>query len=682
MNSMKKLSYLSLLAGISFCLVFSASISGARGMKEKDIHQNTIKKQLESAIEASPENYAIHYYLGIVYLREGDRDEAINAWETYLGSAPEDSRSVSIRERLTVLKMEQARAFARKAAKLALGGETTAEVRDDTIAVLDFKNLGTAELMPFIKGLTAMIITDLSKVPQLKVVERARMKALMDEMKLAQTGIIDASTTARMGRLLQARTIDWGELKALANDIISIRTVLSDTLSQAKIGERTTEGPRKRFFELQKQLVFDILALLGIKTEELDEDVLKALRTVHTQNYDAFISYGKGIDFLDKGDFSQAKESFETATQLDPGFDLADTAERSTPAAEIVVTTFTVEPQTEETTGEIAEDKDTTTADRDDGTTTSDEGEDTQTIAASEATVTESIVTEPTPVEITTNITQDTTVVVTATDSGGVDTGTDSGPTHQYGYFTNILSNTDGAYHGIYYTAWKQDLNDWTADSSWGHPSTASGVLETINSLVVVDTVDSITIGMPNDTTWTEMGHNAYMVWGHWNDTDEMVRQSNPTAPLGHYVFDSIGYFIYGDYTNEEQWASLASGDISLTYSGNAYGTHAAAPSEMMTGTFTALIDILGGSADVRDFDLSVSGGDHSATIENGVGSMFHGELDLWNATVTVDNDPTTDFFWVSGSLYGPAGENIGGIFAIEKDSGANSVNGIFEGSR
>jgi len=677
-----------LLAGLCISILFAAPICDARGTKNADAHLNTITKQLEGAVESNPGNYALYYYLGNAYLRANNRDAAIQAWDVYLAAAPVDSRSISIRERLTILKMAQARELARKAAKLKAGDSGAADVNNDTIAVLDFKNMGSDELTPFIKGLTAMIITDLSKVPQLKVVERARMQALMDEMKLAQMGVIDPATTARMGRLLQARTIDWGELAALSGDMISIKTVLSDTLTQDKVGEKKVEGNRRQFFELEKQLVFDILAMLGIKTEELDEDVLKAIKTVHTQNYDAFISYGRGLDFLDKGDFSQAKDSFETAAQLDPDFDLAETAEISTPRTDdIIVADIEPAPAPAEPAAPEAE---TTTGETDTSDEPGDSGSGTGTTTTRDDDPPPSVPTPPPPVE---DIAQDTTLIETCEpycEEGDHHMPPAIGPDHSYGYFTNILKNANGLYHGLFHTPFWADLAAWSADSTW-FGDWAEGDLTQITSLTVGGNTQDLSAD-PNNIVRSELGRTEYMVWGTWADSQEMVIDANvnPASPgSGHYRFDPKGYYVYGDPivtdpNDMTAWSDLVSSDKTLTYSGDAYGTHTAAPDTMMTGTFAAQIDIASGQADVRDFDLSVSGGGHSASIENGVGSMWEGQLDLWSASAAVDGQPTqpADRYWVSGALYGPTGEEIGGIFFIEKDAGDNAVHGMYRGGK
>jgi len=584
--------------------------------------------------------------------------------------------------------MEQARTSAR----LALAeGDTGIQFDAETVAILEFKNEAGKEYVPFVKGLTAMVITDLSKVPQLKVVERARMQALLTEMQLSQTGLVDSSTGAKVGRLLQAQTIDWGSLQVPDDNMIRINSVLSDTFSRSTVGESSVEGLKTRFFELEKQIVFAILADLGINKEDLDESVLEALQEIETTSFDAFMHFGAGLEYLDNGNYSEAKDEFEMAADLDPEFEMAATAEEETPAVAIDASSYEldldlVDAEGDGLDGTTSESEDTvaSSSGAEEATTegeVADEGVEgdwasdfTETDSADNYTVDADVV------DATTEVVQDTTAIETG---GGHTSG---GPTQRLGYFTNILNNGEGLYHGTFYIESLQDLNNWSASSTWFENS-MEGEFNVINSLVVVDPADPITGGMPNETTWTPIGSSSYMTWGHWSDTDEMVRQSNPTPPLGRYLFDATGYYIYGDVTTEQQIMDLAASDRSFSYTGDAWGTHAAEPGVMMTGGFNASVDILGGFVEIPNFDLSISSTNHSAEIVGASGFLNDFGFDTFfisGGTWSVDGLDlnTSDLYSGVGSFYGPNAEEMGGTFVIEKDSGDNAVVGMFKGGK
>lgn len=60
------------------------------------------------------------------------------------------------------------------------------------------------------KGLQSMLTSDLSQIPDLKLVERARLQELQKEIALGKTGGFDKKTTARAS--CSARRIWWSAL--------------------------------------------------------------------------------------------------------------------------------------------------------------------------------------------------------------------------------------------------------------------------------------------------------------------------------------------------------------------------------------------------------------------------------------------------------------------------------------
>lgn len=54
-------------------------------------------------------------------------------------------------------------------------------------------------------GLQQMLITELAQSSELRLVERSRIREILDELELGQSGYVDPETSATVGRLVQAR---------------------------------------------------------------------------------------------------------------------------------------------------------------------------------------------------------------------------------------------------------------------------------------------------------------------------------------------------------------------------------------------------------------------------------------------------------------------------------------------
>ena len=130
-------------------------------------------------------------------------------------------------------------------AKKVLEEEKTLQTLEgkNTVAVLYFQNkTNQSDLDPLQKGLTLMLITDLSKVGGLQVIERVRLQALIEEMGLGTTGLVAPGAAPRVGRLLGAQWIVGGEILKGPADQLNLQSNPLEVPTQKILGQLMTEG--------------------------------------------------------------------------------------------------------------------------------------------------------------------------------------------------------------------------------------------------------------------------------------------------------------------------------------------------------------------------------------------------------------------------------------------------------
>lgn len=194
----------------------------------------------------------------------------------------------------------------------------------NTLAVLYFQNRsGREELTPLQKGLSLMLITDLSIIKDLQVVERARLQALMEEMGLGVSGLAEQSTAPRVGRLLGAGRLVGGDIEAAQQERLRARSRLVDVPSTSIMGQPESEGSLEELFRIEKDLLFDIVKLLKI---EVPPEVEKKLRKPCSTRKDALFALFTGVDASDKGEYEKAAESYRKALDLDTNICVAGSA--------------------------------------------------------------------------------------------------------------------------------------------------------------------------------------------------------------------------------------------------------------------------------------------------------------------------------------------------------------------
>jgi TolB-like protein len=256
----------------------------------------------------------------MVYEKQYDLPKAISEYGEYYQKNPLTLAGRRLKARIGILMRKQ---IAREV-KAAVEREESLDVDripENTIAVLYFANLtGDKEFDVLGKGLADMIITDLSQVNALKVVERTRIQALVDELKLGDLGVIDKSTAPRAGRLLGARRIVNGGLAAPQANTFTIDALATNIVVGKTDAQADVTGMRNRFFLMEKELVFGILEGLNIEISQKEQD---AIQKLPTESFLAFLAYSRGLDYEDRGMYGEAAGEYQKATEIDRGFSQA-----------------------------------------------------------------------------------------------------------------------------------------------------------------------------------------------------------------------------------------------------------------------------------------------------------------------------------------------------------------------
>lgn len=265
-------------------------------------------------------------YLGLAYLKNNQLEEGIAVWNTFQ-DVGQPKIEAEMKRVLTVLTMAESKKYALKAVEQEKKLETNSFV-PNSYAVLYYNDLSPEKgLRAVQKSLAAMITTDLAKSGQVKVIERIRMDALMSEIKLGQTGAVDMKSAPRAGRLLGAEKLVVGTLSTLLRDLI-INSSVAASIQGQELFSFSKKDRLENFFILEKEIVREILKKKQIILGPEDS---KNVFAYHTQDFDAFLYFGKGLDAQDQGNWGQSRSFFLKALELDPKFELARQAYLSSP---------------------------------------------------------------------------------------------------------------------------------------------------------------------------------------------------------------------------------------------------------------------------------------------------------------------------------------------------------------
>ena len=191
---------------------------------------------------------------------------------------------------------------------------------------------GDSSLQPLSRGLAELMVSDLAMVRSLRLLERIQIGALLDEMKLGQSGRADSSTAARVGRLLRAERMVQGVAAITPNGPVRMSATVVRADGMVRSGAQAN-GTFKQLLDLEKQLVFGLATELGIQLTDAERQ--RILRQ-GPKNLVAFLAYSQGLEAMDRGDYRAAAGAFAAAVRSDPSFKAAREHQQAAEAAPAV----------------------------------------------------------------------------------------------------------------------------------------------------------------------------------------------------------------------------------------------------------------------------------------------------------------------------------------------------------
>ena len=266
--------------------------------------------------------------------KAGRFDLAFATYTAFANQYPRARRVAAVR----ALAQLALRTQATQTAKLALARESTLTAsapEPSTVAVLPLTIAGDSSLQPLSRGLAELMVSDLAMVRSLRLLERVQIGALLDEMKLGQSGRADPSTAARVGRLLRAERMVQGVAAITQNGAVRMSATVVRGDGNVRSGAQAN-GTFKQLLDLEKQLVFGLATELGIQLTEAERQ--RILRQ-GPKNLAAFLAYSNGLEALDRSDYRTAAGAFSAAQRADPTFQAAAQQKQVAEAAPAVAAT-------------------------------------------------------------------------------------------------------------------------------------------------------------------------------------------------------------------------------------------------------------------------------------------------------------------------------------------------------
>lgn len=190
----------------------------------------------------------------------------------------------------------------------------------NTIAVVDFYNASQNEEWNWLSaGLADMLITDMSVIPDMAILDRENLKAYQKELDLDRTGLVDTEMVSRLAKTAKVDKVIFGVYTINSNNL-DIKVNIVDISQQKLIQFENTSGGLNEVLSLQKQLSQRIIDRFNIR---LSDRETKILGQIKTESLDAAAHFYRGLIHYDKGDIEYALAEARLSQRIDPAYQAA-----------------------------------------------------------------------------------------------------------------------------------------------------------------------------------------------------------------------------------------------------------------------------------------------------------------------------------------------------------------------
>lgn len=271
---------------------------------------------LQNASRLTPDDAATHIYIGIAREKKEDWQGALASYERSLSC--EGLSFAQVRDVKTRIARATREAQKRRAVELI--GQP-GEVEENALAVYSFSaSDSTSPYQALRKGVAVMLITDLSGVGDLKLVERLQLEAILEEIQRSSGGALDRKMQVRAGKLIGAESSVSGAVITLPDDEVQLQYYVLDNATGKWLGRGESRGRVEEVMRLEKEIAYGVLEQLGVQPTDEERRVIGKIPTT---SFPAFLAFSEGVDLEDREKYMEARARYEQAVRLDPEFEEA-----------------------------------------------------------------------------------------------------------------------------------------------------------------------------------------------------------------------------------------------------------------------------------------------------------------------------------------------------------------------
>jgi tetratricopeptide (TPR) repeat protein len=273
-----------------------------------------VKDYLNRAFQLNPQDPKTLFYLGLSEEFDRKNQKALSIYQKYT----EISKLSPFRKLMAGRFRWLSREIAREEIRKLQRDPSQVQIIPEAVAVFPLLFKGEAQKYATLgTGFSEMILIDLGKIEDLRMVERIRIQAIMDELELAKQPYVDPNSSPRHGKLLGAGKIVGGDFRIMPDDQLFLNLSFWNVIKDEIPSVSSKDDLLSNFFKVEKEMVFELFRIMGIQLTLAQREKIEL---IPTSNLEAYLAYCQGLEAEDQGRFNEALQYYQNAQEIDPDF--------------------------------------------------------------------------------------------------------------------------------------------------------------------------------------------------------------------------------------------------------------------------------------------------------------------------------------------------------------------------
>jgi TolB-like protein len=193
------------------------------------------------------------------------------------------------------------------------------------LAALPFTNAVVGDdrsaLNPLASGVPELLLIELARNPDIRIVEPARVRRVLTAQKLDTQARIDDETASRVGRILGAQWVVRGTLTSDGRGAIRLASYVVNVGTGQIAHSESAEGKLANLAELVGQLAEHLGRDMHLA--ELSRESRRSRELTQRASYETTLAFARAIEARDAGRVQQAIALLEQLLSDNPGYEPA-----------------------------------------------------------------------------------------------------------------------------------------------------------------------------------------------------------------------------------------------------------------------------------------------------------------------------------------------------------------------